>query len=203
MENNRRKTDKDDFKIPSLENAIKILEKELGKEFALKRAKLKYGMEKGRAVFEAEVLRRHAELKIGLWKYIRSVSFKVLITAPVIYSMIFPIVLMDLFITIYQFVCFPAYGIPKVKRSDYFVFERTHLKYLNLIQAINCAYCSYGNGVIAYAREIFALTEQHWCPIKHAKKMVGYHDKYQDFADFGDADDFVKKYMKAREEKET
>jgi hypothetical protein len=197
----RRRSDKENSsKIPSLENAIKILENELLKEVAIQRAKLRYGMERGRAVFEEEVLRRHRELKTGLWKYIRNVSFWVLITSPVIYFGIIPIVIMDVFVTIYQFICFPAYGIPRVKRNDYFVFERTHLAYLNLVQAINCAYCSYGNGVIAYAREVFALTEQHWCPIKHAKKVVGYHDKYQDFAEFGDVDEFVKRYTKAREE---
>jgi hypothetical protein len=201
MENNRRKTDRDNSKIPSLENAIQLLEKELMKEVALKRAELKYGMEKGRAIFEKEVLRRHKELKIGLWKYIKNVSPGVFFTSPIIYFGIFPIMIMDIFVTVYQFFCFPAYNIPKVKRSDYFVFERTHLQYLNVIQAINCAYCSYGNGVIAYAREIFALTEQHWCPIKHAKKVIGYHDKYQDFAEFGDADAFVKRYMKDREGK--
>ncbi len=190
--------EKDDSHLSSLENAIKILEQEVSKEIAKKRAGLRYGMEKGRAVFEQEVLRRHGELKTGLWKYIRSASFGVIITAPIIYFGIIPIMLMDIFCTLYQFICFPVYKIERVKRSDYMIFERSHLAYLNAIQMINCAYCSYGNGVIAYAREIFARTEEHWCPIKHAKKVIGYHDRYENYAEFGDVNAFLEKYMKER-----
>jgi hypothetical protein len=42
------------------------------------------------------------------------------------------------------------------------IFDRTHLAYLNLVEKINCAYCSYGNGLAAYLREIAARTEQYW-----------------------------------------
>ena len=58
--------------------------------------------------------------------------------------------LMDLFVTTYQAVCFPIYGIPKVRRSDYLVFDREDLPYLNAIEKFNCFYCSYGNGGAAY-----------------------------------------------------
>ncbi len=47
---------------------------------------------------------------------------------------------MDVTISLYQAVCFPIYGIPKVKRQDYIVFDRQYLQYLNLIEKINCAY---------------------------------------------------------------
>ena len=67
------------------------------------------------------------------------------------------------------------------------VFEQEVLRYLNLIEKINCAFCSYANGLIAYAREIASLTEAFWCPIKHAKRLQGVHSRYKDFADFGDA----------------
>lgn len=50
------------------------------------------------------------------------------------------------------------------------------LSYLNAIEKLNCVYCGYGNGVIAYGREIIARTEQFWCPIKHASKAAGEHD---------------------------
>ena len=198
MEERRKSVENHDSKIQSLENAVKFLQKELDGEYTKKIAGLKYGIEKGRAVFQQEVLKRHRELKIGLWKYMRSASFLVIITAPVIYFGIIPVIIMDVFVTVYQWICFPVYKIPRVKRSDYFIYERTHLAYLNLIQMINCAYCSYGNGVIAYSREIFARTEQHWCPIKHAKKVLGYHDLYNEFAEFGDAEDFAKKYISER-----
>jgi hypothetical protein len=86
----------------------------------------------------------------------------------VIYSLGIPLALMDIWVTVYQHVCFRAYGIPRVKRSDYVIIDRNHLRYLNLIEALNCVYCGYANGVISYAREIASRTEQHWRPIKHA-----------------------------------
>ena len=60
--------------------------------------------------------------------------------------MIVPFVLLDLFVTIYQAVCFPVYGIPKVERRTYLVFDRHHLAYLNALEKLNCAYCAYANG---------------------------------------------------------
>jgi hypothetical protein len=47
-------------------------------------------------------------------------------------------------------------------------------------------YCGYGNGVIAYAREITARTEQFWCPIKHAQRARGAHHRTEAFFDYGD-----------------
>lgn len=111
-------------------------------------------------------------------------------TAPVIYSLIFPLLLLDLFVTIYQAICFPVYGIAKVRRHDYLIFDRYHLGYLNALEKLNCAYCSYANGLIAYVREIAGRTEQYWCPIKHARRVVGAHQYYAQFHDFGDATAF-------------
>jgi hypothetical protein len=74
-----------------------------------------------------------------------------------------------------------------VKRADYFVIDRHLLSYLNAIEKLNCVYCGYGNGVIAYAREITARTEQFWCPIKHARKAAGTHDRADKFLEYGDA----------------
>jgi hypothetical protein len=96
----------------------------------------------------------------------------------------------------YQAICFPVYKIPKVRRRDYLVFDRHHLAYLNIIEKINCAYCSYANGAIAFMREVAARTEIYWCPIKHARRMLGPHPYYQGFADFGDAEGFREKLAK-------
>jgi hypothetical protein len=56
------------------------------------------------------------------------------VTAPIIYVMIAPIVLLDLSITVYQAICFRAYGSARVKRSAYIVIDRQHLAYLNAIE---------------------------------------------------------------------
>ncbi len=103
-----------------------------------------------------------------------------------IYGVFFPLLLLDLAVSLYQWACFPVYGIPRVKRSDYFVYDRTLLPYLNVIEKFNCLYCSYGNGLIAWAREIVARTEQYWCPIKHARKAALQHQRQAAFFDYGD-----------------
>ena len=70
----------------------------------------------------------------------------------------------------------------------YLVFDRHYLPYLNALEKLNCAYCSYANGLIGYVGEIASRTEAYWCPIKHARRMVMTHAHYASFADFGDAE---------------
>jgi hypothetical protein len=179
-------------RIAALMEKIQVLESELEAELAKRQANLRFGLEKGEALFEEEVLRRHRELKIRLSTYVLKAPPLVILTAPFIYALIIPFVLLDLFVTVYQFICFPVYGIPKVRRSNFLVFDRHHLAYLNILEKLNCAYCSYGNGLIAYVREIASRTEQYWCPIKHARRLIGAHARYAVFADYGDADGFKK-----------
>jgi hypothetical protein len=174
--------------VATLMDKIRLLETELDAELARRRAQLNFGIERGRVIFDEEVLRRHREMKTSLWRYISNARPLVVITAPFIYAVIIPLVLLDLFVTVYQAVCFPAYGIAKVKRGDYLVFDRHHLAYLNALEKLNCAYCSYANGLIAYVAEIASRTEEYWCPIKHARRLQGSHARYRDFVDFGDAE---------------
>jgi hypothetical protein len=54
-------------------------------------------------------------------------------------------------------------------------------------------YCSYVNGLLAYAREIAARTEQYWCPIKHASRVLDKHSRYHHFTDYGDAEEYREK----------
>ena len=173
--------------IAILIDRIKSLEAELDIELAKRAAGLRIGLEHGKIRFEQELLRRHRELRVRLSSYLLNARPLVILTAPVIYSLIIPFVLLDLSMTIYQTVCFPAYGIPKVRRADYFAFDRRHLAYLNAIERLNCEYCTYANGLIAYVREIASRTEQYWCPIKHAMRVMGTHDRYSGFEDYGDA----------------
>lgn len=185
-------------KISSLINQIRDLEDQMEAEFAKQRAGLKYGLERGKIVFEEEILRRHRELRIGLMRYLLGARFLVILTAPVIYAVIVPLVLLDIFVTVYQAVCFPVYGIAKVKRSDHLVFDRHHLAYLNALQKLNCAYCSYANGLISYVREIAGRTEQFWCPIKHARRVAGVHSHYPAFLDYGDGENLEENWENLR-----
>ncbi len=174
--------------IAALTQRIDALQAELEAEFAKRRAGLRYGLERGRVLFEEEILRRHRELRTGVLRYIAHARPLVVLTAPVIYALIVPLVLLDLSVMFYQAVCFPAYGIAKVRRADYLVFDRHHLAYLNALEKLNCAYCAYANGLVAFVREVAARTEQHWCPIKHARRVLAAHAYYAGFADYGDAD---------------
>src|SRR3982750_2196132 len=147
--------------IERLIEQMRSLQSELEAELAIRRVNLNYTLSSGRARFEQEVLRAHRALRINLARYIFNADLMHAVTAPVVYSLIVPFILLDVFVTVYQAICFPVYGIQKVKRSDYLIFDRYHLAYLNLLEKINCAYCSYGNGLLGYAREIAGRTEEY------------------------------------------
>jgi hypothetical protein len=152
----------------------------------------------------AEELRgRQRRYKVGLWRFLIQARPLVALSAPVIYLGWFPFVLMDIFVTVYQTVCFPVYGIPRVRRADFLVFDREQLPYLNLIEKFNCLYCSYANGIAAYTREVAARTEQYWCPIKHARRIRGAHDYYPKFIVHGDAEAYRQELDRLRKELES
>lgn len=178
---------------------LREIQAEIEVELARRREELRFHLENRRIVFEKEVLRLHREIKVGLARYVREANPLVVLTAPVIYSMIVPIALLDISVMVYQAICFPAYGIPKVSRRDYLVFDRNHLAYLNALEKINCAYCSYANGAIAFMREVASRTEIYWCPIKHARRILGPHPHYHGFADFGDAEGYRAKLAQLKD----
>ncbi len=154
---------------------------------------------KGKRVeFERSVREAHRKLKTNFFRWLVTNRPQNLITGPIIYGMVVPMVMMDFFVSFYQWVCFPIYGITKVRRSDYFVFDRRHLSYLNFIEAFHCTYCEYGNGLMSYMAEILARTEEYFCPIKHAHKILGTHSHYNRFLNYGDAIDYEKKLEEYR-----
>jgi hypothetical protein len=181
---------------------IKELQEELEVEFKKKREEFQFIIEKKRVRFAEEVARRQRRLKTGILRYLVRARLLNLMTAPVIYAGLVPFALLDLFLNLYQAVCFPIYGIPKVKRSEYLVFDREDLPYLNVIEKLNCFYCSYGNGLMAFGREMAARTEQYWCPIKHARRIKAAHDRYPRFFEYGDAESFRKGLERLRKEYE-
>ena len=171
---------------------IAQLEREVEAELAQARDQWRYRIEAGRVRFERDVRLAHKLLKQSIPRFIRESSPRNLVTAPVIYSMVIPIALLDLWISVYQAVCFPIYGITRVRRSTYIAIDRHHLGYLNAIEKLNCDYCGYANGVFAYVREIAGRTEQYWCPIRHATRIGAPHLHYRDFADYGDAKGYIR-----------
>ena len=172
--------------IDELLARIDALQNELEEEYR----KAREDWARKKAELADELARQQRRYKTGLFRFLVRSNFLVVLTAPVIYAGWVPFLLMDLFVTVYQAICFPVYRIPKVKRGDYIVFDREDLPYLNIIEKFNCFYCSYGNGVAAYTREVAARTEQYWCPIKHARRIKAAHDRYPKFFDHGDAEAF-------------
>jgi len=176
-----------DNRIEALLAAIKKLEQELLEEIEKKEAEFYYRVIGRKVRFEKEVKKRHRALMQRLSRYFSEASLRNILTAPFIWFMIFPALFLDLAATVYQAVCFRVYGIPRVKRRKYIVIDRHSLAYLNLIEKLNCVYCGYFNGLIAYVREIAGRTEQYWCPIKHARRVAASHSRYGKFLEFGDA----------------
>ena len=95
-----------------------------------------------------------------------------LITGPIIYSMVFPIMMLDLFVSFYQWTCFPVYGIPKFARKDFIIFDRQELKYLDWVSKSHCTYCAYGVGVLGFVSAVIDATEAYFFPIQHAAKKI-------------------------------
>ena len=176
---------------------LEAAEKDLEKALQERQVHLNFSIKGKRVEFEKSVKQAHKQLKIGLIKWLGNRPIN-LLTAPIIYGMLFPMLLLDGCISLYQAICFPIYKIPCVKRGDYIVFDRHHLSYLNIVEKSHCMYCTYGNGLLAFATEIIARTEQYFCPIKHARKMLGRHARYAKFAEFGDAEDYQAKLEQFR-----
>lgn len=154
---------------------------------------------KGKRVeFERTVRAAHIKVKTSVLRWIVTNRPQNLITGPIIYAMAIPMLILDLFVSFYQWSCFPIYGITKVRRSDYIVFDRHQLGYLNAIERFHCTYCEYANGLIGYVREITARTEEYFCPIKHARKILGTHGRYHRFLDYGEAEEYQAKLEEFR-----
>lgn len=176
-------------KIRHILDQINALEDEIQFELNQQRSRLFYQIHGKRVEFERAIREKHHSLKVGIFHWFMTVRPQNYLTAPIIYGMVVPMVVFDFCMMFYQLTCFPIYGIARVKRSDYISFDHRHLAYLNFIEKFDCLYCGYGNGLMAYATEILARTEQYFCPIKHAQKLLGKHARYQYFLDYGDAED--------------
>jgi hypothetical protein len=179
---------------------IRTLEGDLEVELARGRIEFCYTVENRKIRFEEQILKRHRTIRSHWFSYILEARLSVILTAPIIYSMALPFALLDAMVGLYQWACFGIYGIARVRRSDHLVFDRAQLRYLNGLERFNCWFCSYGNGVISFAREIAARTEQYWCPIKHSRRILGAHERYLAFADYGDAAAFASVLANLRKE---
>jgi hypothetical protein len=166
---------------------IRDAEEALSRDVRTQQRRWRYGVRRGRVWFDREVRHAHRQLKQSVPAFLREASLLNLLTTPLIYSLALPFLLLDLWVTAFQWTCFPIYGIARVRRRSYLVIDHHKLAYLNTIEKAHCMYCSYVNGLVSYVREIAARTEQYWCPIKHSRVIAAPHGHYQLFFDYGDA----------------
>ncbi len=164
------------------------LDREIDRLLAEKREQFRYTLKRGKVIFEIGIRRLQRQRRTGIWLYLRQAPLAYILSAPVTYGLIVPLLILDAAITVYQHVCFRIYGIPLVRRADYLVVDRHRLAYLNAIEKLNCVYCGYSNQLIEYAREVAGRTEQYWCPIKHARRTLDPHRRTHRFLDYGDAE---------------
>ncbi|MFM0514091.1 hypothetical protein [Paraburkholderia sp. RL17-373-BIF-A] len=188
-----------DERIQHLLNQIGALESELQTELYQRETKLFYRITGQRVEFDDAVGKIHRESKAGIVRWILDSRLQNFFAAPFVYGLIVPLVFLDLCISTYQTICFPIYGIAKVKRADYIVMDRWQLGHLNFMEKFHCAYCEYANGLFAYGTEIAACTEQYWCPIRHAHKVLGTHARYERFLAYGDAAQYQARLTQFRE----
>lgn len=179
-----------DSELRDLLERLRQIEEEFEQKIDTQRAAFRYRLEKSQVIFEQSVIAEHLRIKTGLFQFLRESTMGCLLLSPFIYFLIVPLLLLDLSVWLFQTVCFSVWGIERVRRSDFIHLDRRHLAYLNAIEKLNCEYCGYANGLLAYVREVAARTEQYWCPIKHAMRIKSPHGRYRNFLDYGDTAEF-------------
>lgn len=177
-------------RVQQLLDQITALEDELRTAISEQPTSMFFQIKGKRVEFEKSIQATHRRLKKNFFRWVVTNRPQNLITGPIIYAMIIPLLITDMFVSFYQLTCFPIYGIKKVRRGDYIIFDRQNLHYLNFIEKFHCTYCAYGSGMVGYINEIIARTEQYFCPIKHARKILGTHSRYARFLDFGEAENY-------------
>jgi hypothetical protein len=179
-----------DDRIRDLLGQIAALEDNLRAELHERENRVLFQIRGKRVEFERSIRETHRRLKRNFFRWLITDRPQNLVTGPVIYFMVIPMLLLDLTVSVYQAASFPIYRSAKVRRGDYIVFDRHQLGYLNFIERFHCEYCAYANGLLAYCAEVVARTEQYFCPIKHARKVLGSHARYMRFLEYGEAGDY-------------
>jgi len=185
--------------IQDIVTEIEKLKEKLKKEIAEQEEHIAYEIHHGRVHFSDETLKNQKEKITHLFKFLKDAPILHILSAPIVYMMIVPAVILDVFLFIYVAVIFPIYKFPKIKRSEYIVFDRHYLGYLNFIEKLNCLYCSYFNGLMNYTAAVAARSELYFCPIKHAKKIAYTHEHYYDFIPYSDVSDYQNKLKECQE----
>lgn len=187
-------------RIRELLSRITALEDEIETIMQQQTDHVLYQLKDGKIHFDREIEAAQLRARKAFGKWLRDSSPPNILSAPFLYGLFIPMLILDICLTLYQRICFPLYRMGTVQRNSYIIIDRHHLRFLNGIEKLNCAYCAYANGLVAYAREIASRTEQYWCPIKHASRLKDRHARYHDFIEYGDAADYYARLKEYREQ---
>ncbi len=185
-------------KIRELIDTIETMKHALRDEIAKEEAKIDYDIQHGKVVFEKDVIaKQHAYMKSS-WQWLKEVPLIQFLTAPIIYGMVFPALFLDVTLFVYTRTVASVFKLKFDKRSDYIVFDRQYLGYLNFFEKLNCVYCSYFNGLMFYSGSVARTTELYFCPIKHAKRVAYGEDHFEKYLPYGDAEHYHEKLAELR-----
>jgi len=185
--------------IKEMMQEIEEMKEKLREEIEKHEIHVNYEIKNGYITFEKGVFSKQKKSMKHLKEWFGEIPFIQFLSAPVIYGMVIPAVLLDLMLFVYTYVVSRIFKIKFVKRKSYVVFDRHYLGYLNIVEKFNCLYCAYFNGVMQYCAAVAGRTELYFCPIKHAKKIAYAHDYYNHFLGYGDADHYPEKLKSLRE----
>jgi len=98
---------------------IRQLEVDIEQEVQRRRQQFQADFDQRKVKFEHEVLNQQRRFKQGVVNYLLTSDWRHLLTMPLIYPVLLPMLLLDVMVSLYQWVCFPLYSMPRVKRSDF------------------------------------------------------------------------------------
>lgn len=104
-------------RMQELASEIVRLQDELDREIESRRKALGWHLKRGIVEFEHGITIEHRRLRMGMATFLARSPIGAILTAPVIYSMFIPLLLIDAWASLYQAICFRAYRIPRVRRS--------------------------------------------------------------------------------------
>lgn len=187
-------------KINKMIEEIEEMKEKLVEEILQQEEEALYEIKNGYVKFEKEVLQKQKENMKNLSKWFADIPLSHLLSSPLVYAMVIPAVFLDMMLFVYVRVVAKAFKFKFPKRADFIVFDRQYLGYLNIIEKLNCMYCSYFNGLMAYALAVANRTELYFCPIKHAKKITYEQKYYAKYLCYGDEENYQDKLKKIRQE---
>lgn len=137
-------------------------------------------------------------MKANIQRLLHETHLGGILSAPFIYALIFPFLLIDVFVTVYQHICFRLWGLQTVERSRHVILDRQDLAHLTWRERLNCAYCDYAQGVLAYVSAVTSATEHFWCPVKHKSNHHGQAGAYESYLPHDDTADYTKRLWTER-----